>query len=300
MKNQNKAYIYASLAVIFWSTSASAFKICMEPQYLNIPVLSLLLGASIASALALLIHIITSGKLPLIKALSKEDFLRSAVLGLLNPFLYYTIVFKAYSILPAQQAQPLNFVWPLVLVLLSAPLLKQKIRLRDIAAILISFSGVLVISTEGRILSFRLTHPLGVVLAVGSSIPWALFWIYNTKDKLGPAIRMFLNFLFASAYVFILLLLIGRLRMPTFKQTIGAAYVGLFEMGITFLLWLKALRLSKTTAHITNLIYLVPFLALVIIHFALRENILPATIAGAVLIVAGIIFQKLPTKRPNP
>lgn len=296
MQNQKKAYIYASVAILFWSTSASAFKICISPDHLAMPVLSLLFGASIASAVALFIHILLSGRLPLLKTLTKTDFLHSALLGFLNPFLYYTVLLKAYSILPAQQAQPLNFVWPLMLVLLSIPILKQKIRPRDIAAILISFSGVLVISTEGHILAFKLTHPLGVALAVGSSIPWALFWIYNTKDKRDPAIRMFLNFVFASAYVFLPLLLLGQLKAPTLKGAIGATYIGLIEMGITFLLWLKALKLSKTTAHVTNLVYLVPFISLIAIHFVLHEKILPATIAGAILIVAGIIFQKLPTR----
>jgi len=297
MQNQKKAYIYASIAVLFWSTSASAFKICIEPDHLDMPVLSLLFGASIASVAVLFIHLLLSRKLTLLKTFSKRDFLHSALLGLLSPFLYYTVLLKAYSILPAQQAQPLNFVWPLMLVLLSAPILKQKIKRRDIIAILISFFGVLVISTEGRILNFRLTDPLGVALATGSSIPWALFWIYNTKDKKDPAVRMFLNFVFASAYVFLPLLLLGQLKVPTLKATIGATYVGLIEMGITFLIWLKALKLSKTTAHVTNLVYLVPFLSLIVIHFVLHEQILPATIAGAILIVAGIIFQKLPTRR---
>jgi drug/metabolite transporter (DMT)-like permease len=296
MQNQKKAYIYASIAVLFWSTSASAFKICMAPDHLDMPVVFLLFGASIASCIVLFIHLLVSGKLPLLKTLSKADLLHSALLGFLSPFLYYTVLLKAYSILPAQQAQPLNFVWPLILVLLSIPILKQKIRPRDIAAILISFSGVLVISTEGHILSFRLTHPLGVALAVGSSIPWALFWIYNTKDKLDPAVRMFLNFVFASAYVFLPLLILGQIRIPTLKTAIGATYVGLIEMGITFLIWLKALKLSKTTAHVTNLVYLVPFISLIVIHFVLHEKIIPATIAGAILIIAGIIFQKLPTR----
>ena len=296
MQNQKKAYIYASIAVLFWSTSASAFKICMAPDHLDMPVVSLLFGASIASCIVLFIHLLVSGKLPLLKTLSKADLLHSALLGFLSPFLYYTVLLKAYSILPAQQAQPLNFVWPLILVLLSIPILKQKIRPRDIAAILISFSGVLVISTEGHILSFRLTYPLGVALAIGSSIPWALFWIYNTKDKLDPAVRMFLNFVFASAYVFLPMLILGQIRIPTLKTAIGATYVGLIEMGITFLIWLKALKLSKTTAHVTNLVYLVPFISLIVIHFVLHEKIIPATIAGAILIIAGIIFQKLPTR----
>jgi len=297
MGNQKKAYIYACVAVLFWSTSASAFKICLSPEHLNLPVLPLLFGASLASSIALFVYLLFSRKLGLLKALSRRDYLRSAMLGFLSPFLYYTVLFKAYSILRAQEAQPLNFVWPLTLVLLSAPILKQKIKRRDILAILISFFGVLVISTEGRISSFKLTDPLGVALATGSSIPWALYWIYNVKDKQDTAVRMFLNFVFASAYVFLLMLLFGEIKTPSLKGAIGITYVGLFEMGITFLIWLKALKLSETTAHVTNLIYLVPFLSLVVIYFVLSEDILPSTVVGAIFIVGGIIFQKLPTIR---
>jgi len=297
MQNQKKAYIYACIAVLFWSTSASAFKICLDPEHLDMSPLQLLLGASIAACCVLGVHLAVSGRLPLLRAFTKEDLLRSALLGFLNPFLYYTVLLKAYSILPAQQAQPLNFVWPLTLVLLSVPILKQKIRTRDIIAILISFFGVLIISTRGRIADFRIADPLGVALATGSSIPWALFWIYNMKDKRDPAVRMFLNFAFASVYVFVLVVLSGQMARPSLNGLLGVTYVGLVEMGITFLIWLKALKLSKTTAHVTNLIYLVPFLALIVIYFVLGERILPATIIGAVFIVGGIVFQKLPARR---
>ena len=292
MDKQKNAYLYAFAAVLFWATSASAFKICLSPERLNVPVLILLFGASLVSSVVLFVHLVLSGKARLLKSLSREDLIRSAFLGFLNPFLYYTILFKAYSILPAQEAQPLNFVWPLTLVVLSIPILKQKIKRRDILAIGICFFGVLVISTKGHILSFRLTDPLGVVLATGSSIPWALYWIYNVKNKRDEVLSLFLNFTWASVYVFILLLITGKLQVVSFKGVLGVTYVGLFEMGITFLIWLKALKLSKTTAHIAGLIYLVPFLSLIVIHFVLGETILPSTIAGAVLIIAGIILQR--------
>jgi len=292
MKKQGSAYLYAITAVLFWSTSASAFKICLSPEHLNVPVLVLLFGASLVSSVVLLVHLALSGKARLLKTLSQEDFTRSAFLGFLNPFLYYTVLFKAYSILPAQQAQPLNFVWPLTLVLLSIPILKQKIKRRDILAILISFFGVLVISTKGQLLSFRLTDPLGVALATGSSIPWALYWIYNIRNKRDEVLSLFLNFTWATVYVFALVLVTGELQVLSLKGALGVTYVGLFEMGITFLIWLKALRLSETTANVAGLIYLVPFLSLVVIHFVLGEQILPATIIGAILIVAGILLQK--------
>jgi drug/metabolite transporter (DMT)-like permease len=203
------------------------------------------------------------------------------------------VLFKAYSILPAQEAQPLNFVWPITLVLLSIPLLKQKIKSKDILATFICFAGVLVISTRGDIFGFRFTNITGVCLATGSSVVWALFWIYNVRDKRDEVIRLFLNFVFGSAMTFLLMLILGDLHNQNLPGLLGGVYIGLFEMGITFLLWLKALRLSKTTAHVTNLIYMVPFLSLVLIHFSVGETIFASTIVGLVFIISGIVLQRL-------
>jgi len=289
MKKQTRAYLCASAAVIFWATSASVFKISLG----YIDFVSLLFYASITSTGAFFIYILLSNRLSLLKGLSRKDYLYSALLGLLNPFLYYAVLLKAYSILPAQEAQPLNFIWPITLVLLSIPLLKQKIKSRDILATFICFAGVFIISSRGDILGFRFTNPLGVSLATGSSIIWALFWIYNVRDKRDEVVRLFLNFAFGSFLTFLLMVFWGGVQVPNLPGLLGAVYVGLFEMGITFLLWLRALKFSKTTAHVTNLIYMVPFLSLVLISFTIGETILPSTIIGLIFIVGGIILQRL-------
>jgi drug/metabolite transporter (DMT)-like permease len=292
MEKQKKAYLYAGIAVLFWSTCASAFKISLR----HIDVFPLLFCASITSTAAFFVCLLFSKKLNLLKDLSRRDYVHSALLGSLNPFLYYVVLFKAYSLLPAQEAQPLNFIWPLTLVLLSIPLLQQKITLRDVLATIICFAGVLVISTRGDILALKFTDTAGVSLATGSSIIWSLFWIYNVRDKRDEAVRLFLNFAFGSVVTLASMLLLTNVRIPDVSGIIGAVYVGLFEMGITFLLWLKALKLSKTTAHVTNLIYMVPFLSLVMISFAVGEKIRPSTIAGLVFIVGGIVLQRLRSK----
>jgi drug/metabolite transporter (DMT)-like permease len=289
MEKQTRAYLCAAVAVLFWATSASAFKISLR----YVDVFSLLFYASITSAVAFFVYILISKRLNLLKGLSKKDYLYSALLGFLNPFLYYTVLFKAYSILPAQEAQPLNFVWPITLVLLSIPLLKQKIRPKDILATFISFAGVFVISTRGDIFGFRFTNITGVALATGSSVVWALFWIYNVRDKRDEVIRLFLNFVFGSFMTFLLMLNLGDLHNLNLPGVFGGVYIGLFEMGITFLLWLKALKLSKTTAHVTNLIYFVPFLSLIFISLAVGEVIIPSTIVGLIFIIGGIILQRL-------
>lgn len=290
---QNRlAYAYALAAVVFWGTAASAFKISLR----SADVTSLLLIASTTSAAVFFVYVLASGKLGLLRTFTKRDWLWSAGLGLLNPFLYYLVIFKAYSLLPAQEAQPINFVWPLTLVLLSIPLLGQRIKFASILAILVSFSGVVVIATRPErpadILSFRFSNSLGVALALGSTVVWALYWVLNTKDRRDEAVRLFVNFLFACVYIVVLMLTIGRFQFGNWQGLIGGVYIGLFEMGITFLLWLKALRNTRSTAHVVNLIYLVPFLSLLMIALVLGEQIRPATLAGVVLIIAGIVLQK--------
>lgn len=295
MEKQKSAYLYAAAAILFWSTIASAFKISL-PYYtdvLDLHILHLLFYASLISSITLLINLLLSNKLNSLKSFSSTDYIKSAVMGFLSPFLYYLVLLKAYAILTAQEAMTINWLWPMTLVLLSIPLLEQKIKLKGIIAITISFFGVFIIATRGNLLSFKFTNPEGVLLALGSTIIWALFWIYNTKDKHDETVRLFLNFIFGTVYIFIAIFLFNKMKLPDFKGFLGAAYIGLFEMGITFLFWLKALKLSKTTAHVVNLVYLAPFLSLLFISLIVDEKILVSTIIGLIFIVGGIILQKL-------
>jgi len=288
METQRRAYLYAIAAVLLWATVASGIKISL--RYVDI--LQLLFYASVISAAAIFLILLLQGKLSLLKECSRRDYLRSVLLSLLNPFLYYIVLFKAYSLLPAQEAQPLNYTWPIMLVLLSIPLLKQRVRIRSILAILISFAGVIVIATRGELLEFRFTSLPGGTLALSSSLIWALFWIYNLRDKRDAAVKLFLIFASGSLLILPLALLYSTLGISSLSGFLGVGYVGLFEMGITFVVWLKALELSSTTARVSNLIYAAPFLSLLIIRSAVGERILLSTIVGLSLIVTGILVQQ--------
>ena len=291
MKDQKKAYIFALIAVMFWSTVAVAFKLTLtELHHDHIQMLFL---ASISSLFILFIAVLSQKKLYLLKKLTAKDYLFSAFLGSLNPFLYYLILFKAYDLLPAQEAQPLNYTWSIMLVLLSVPILKQKISWKSFIAIIISFFGVYVISSHGDILSFKFTNSYGAMLALSTAVIWAFFWIYNAKDDKDAAVRLFLNFVFGTIYITITVLVFSDISSISFKGILGGTYIGFFEMGLTFLLWSKALKLSVTTAKVSNLIFLSPFVSLVLIHYILpNEDVLLSTYIGLIFIVAGIYMQR--------
>jgi len=295
MKPQRKAYTYALLAVLCWSTIGSVFKISL--RYLDF--MTLLLFASFVAVAVLFIVMLLQGKLKLLRKLKKEDLLSSAFLGLLNPFLYYVVLLKAYELLPAQEAGTLNYIWPLVLVLLSIPMLRQKITGWSIIAIVVSFSGIILISTHGQLLAMRFSNPVGVLLALGSAIFWALYWIFNMKDRREEVSKLFLNFCFGFFYIFLTVAILrlavlnwNHYPLLPWQGIAGSVYLGIFEMGITFILWMMALKLSSTTAKVSNLIYLSPFVSLILIHFLVGEVILLSTVIGLVFIIGGILLQQ--------
>jgi drug/metabolite transporter (DMT)-like permease len=297
MKNktdQKKAYLLALLAVLFWSTMSSAFNLTLK----HIEFDQLLLWSSLAGMITLLV-INQSGENKLrFSEITKKDLFSSALMGLLNPFLYYLILFKAYALLEAQVAGTLNYIWPIALVLLSIPLLHQKIKWLSLLAIFISFFGLVIISTRGDLITFKMANPLGVGLAVGSALFWALYWILNMKDKREETGKIFLNLAFGFVYIFIYLLLTNGIQIPSSKGVLGGVYIGMFEMSITFVIWLKALQFSSNTAKVSNLIYLSPFIALFFIRYAVGEKIHLATVIGLFFIVAGIILQQFVTDKP--
>lgn len=303
MERTKQSYLYAGLAILFWSTVPTAFKICLS----ELDILPMLTIASVTSAFALFIIVLSTGKYHLLKTTTYKDLLNSAILGLINPFLYYIILLKAYQLLPAQVAQPLNMIWPIIIVFLSVPVLGQKIEKKSFIALFISFIGVYIISSQGKLLQNGHADIKGVILATGSSIFWAFYFILSMKDKRDEAIKLLLNFFFGSFYLILAIIITGNWHIDSglnsgyaihnVSAIIPAVYIGLFEMGITFFFWLKALQLASTTAKVSNLVYLAPFISLFFVHFILHEPVYYTTPVGLIFIISGIFVQTYRSKQ---
>ncbi len=291
-KSARKAFFLAILAVLFWSTSPTAFKIGLQHQ----DILQLLTGATLTSALVLGILLLPGKRYKKLADFRWPDVRFSLLMGLLNPVAYYLILFKAYSVLPAQVAQPLNMIWPIVLVIISIPLLKQKISWKSIGAMLISFSGIVIISMQGGGGGKDPENRLGIVLALSTSIIWAIYFIYNARDSKDPVARLFLNFIFASIILLVVGISRGTLFAGTPQALASAIYVGVFEMGITFVLWLLAMQYAPSSDRISNLVFIAPFINLIFARLVLHETIFLTTLYGIILLISGILIQNMITR----
>jgi drug/metabolite transporter (DMT)-like permease len=288
MVDQKKAYRYGLVAVLLWSTVASAFKLSL--RHLNF--IELLFFSDITSCFVLAVFLWRIRKFKELFQCSGKQYFMSFLLGLLNPFSYYLLLFKAYDLLPAQEAQTLNYTWALTLALLALLLLGQTVRLSNFIGLITGYFGAVIIATGGNLLHFSFTEPVGVGLALGSTVIWALYWIYNIMDPRHPAVLLFLNFIFSIIPTTTCYLFFTGFRIPSAAGMIGSVYIGIFEMSVTYLIWLSALRYSEDTAKVSGLIYLSPFISLIMIHFIVGEMIKITTILGLVLIVIGIMVQK--------
>ena len=275
-------------AVMLWSTVATAFSLSL--QYLT--PLQLVTLATVISWCFFAIRLRTPERRSALRVTSSKARATGLLVGWLNPGLYYLVLFAAYDRLPAQEAMAINYSWGITLALLAAPLLRQRLSAGALLAACISYGGILVIATRGAPLSLDFAQPLGVGLALLSTVLWSLYWVINTRLSLDPEVNLFLNF--SGALPLLLALLWwSNTPFPTLWQGwAGGLYVGLFEMGLAFVLWMGAMKATTSTLRISSLIFLSPPLSLVLIWVITGEPVKAYTLVGLVLILFGLYLQR--------
>lgn len=297
MDDEKKALFYGLSAVLLWSTVATAFKLTLR-EFTPVQMLAF---ASYISVLALLLICSLQRKTAQIWPTFCANPLFFITLGIINPFAYYLILFKAYALLPASQAQTINYSWAITLTFMSAVFLKQTIRKQDYLAAIICYLGVIIIATQGNLLEMTFESPAGVALALVSTLLWAGYWILNRKNKADPVISVLLGFLVSLPFSTGVMLYYGfTWNTISWQGWLSVSYVGLFEMGITFFLWLNALLHTQNTARISNLIFISPFVSLILLSLIIGEQIHISTFFGLVLIIAGLTIQQFKRRKNKP
>ncbi len=287
-KNNNSVAIgYALIAVLMWSTVATAFNIALD----ELDFIQLLTYSTGFSFIILTLIMWFKKRFVFLNTITKRDYKSLIFKGLVNPFAYYFILFKAYSLLPANEAMILNYTWPIVLVVLSFFFLKQIFTKFDFISVAFSFIGVIVIATKGSIFDVKFSNLLGVALAVGSSAIWASYWILNMRNKVDTIVQLWISFGVGFIASVVLFIITGSTVTFSTNALLSSSYVGLFEMSIPFIMWQYALLKASNTAVVSKFVFLSPFLSLLIISLILKETILWSSFVGLFLIVSGIVIH---------
>lgn len=288
MKSSVRPVILASVAVLSWSTVATAFKVALQ----TMSTFGMLFVACATALIIFTVWMLITGSWHELRLLTPNLWMRFASLGLIAPVVYYLMLFKAYDLLPAQIAQPINYIWPILLAILLAMVEKKPIPKSKYLGMFVSLGGVVVISFGGNAIAGEISV-VGILLAIISALLWGLYWMVNDslKDKVSEIPALFLTFFFGMCYMFIgnFFFPIGHLET---KSLLAGIYIGAFEMGIPYICFGIAIRETKNPALINQMCYLAPFLSLFVISIVLKEPIVPTTYVGLALIIGGIIYNQ--------
>lgn len=289
MSQDRQAILYGLGAVGLWSTVATAFKVglgWMSP-------LELMWLAALVSWLLMGGLVLKQGAMK--QALSR-GWKTALWAGAMNPVAYYLVLFAAYDRLPGQEAMALNYTWALAMAFLAVPILGQRLTRMDIVAGFVAYAGVWVIATRGAVLNMSFEDPLGVLLALSSTLLWALYWLLNARDERPPLVGQWQNFTVGLPILTVLLLMGPGFQWHGWNAIGAGVYVGLFEMGIAFILWQMAVHKVSRTAKVSNLIFLSPPVSLMLLYVVVGEPVLPSTFVGLALILLGLALQQAQPK----
>ena len=281
-----KSYTYAGISILCWSTVAVITKLLLG-EFNNFQVLWI---SSLFAGLSLLLVNIATGNIKKLKGYSAKDIVISILIGIPSTIFYYIFYYAGTDLMLASQAFIVNYLWPIMSVVFACIILKEQMTFRKVIAIMLSFMGVVIV-TLGEITSFNLNMLLGTVCCILGAISYGLFTALNQKFKYDNRITMTLSYFVTFVVTTIINGINGNLFLPSFVQTLGFAWNGIFTMGIANTLWVLALNSAKNTAKVSNLAYITPFLSLVWTSVVLKEKLNLLFVAGLVTIVIGILIQ---------
>ncbi|MFH1257283.1 MAG: DMT family transporter [Candidatus Diapherotrites archaeon] len=287
MSDSKLAYAYLLLTIILWSGTPAAAKIALG----ELNDFQLLLYANLVGLISLSFAVLIQKKLHHFLEYKKSDYVKMFFMGVLGLFLYYVFLYESFTLAPAGQANIINYLWPIFVVIFSILLLKEKFNLKTITAILLSFFGALLIFTQGDLAAFANEYTFGYMLAAAAAVCYGLFSVLGKKVHFESYTSMLVYYLSSMIPVIVAVYLLGGIVLPAKIETIAAViFLGGFANSLAFVFWFKALELGHTH-RMANGVYAVPFLALAWTYLLNNEAISIISIAALVIIVSGILIQ---------
>lgn len=278
--------------MLIWSTLATVVKLVLK----DIPNFQALAISSAFAFVFLLILNIINGSIKEMKHYRIKDCLTMAGLGFLGLFMYSALYYYGIAELGSQEACILNYLWPMMIVIFACIILKERITVKKIIAMLMSFAGIVVLtlSSGGASSGNRL---FGIIACVTAAVCYGLFSVLNKKHSLNQNVTMMWIW-FTTAVCSLLLSLIFENWQPVAGvQWLGIAWLGIVVNAVAYLLWAIALKGASDSAKIANLAYLVPFISIIISWLVLKEQITINAVLALVLIIGGILIQSISLKR---
>jgi len=267
-----KADLFTLGAIFLWASLASLATLLSNIPPFLLTGIGLIIGALVS--IPSLRSGLTPWKIPL----------KTLLIGVYGLFGYHFMLFLALQTAPAVEANLVNYLWPLLIVLLSPIFTKSlSLNFRYVLAALSGFAGaVLAITYNGSTLE-SLSVEVGYFFALAAAVIWATYSLAT------PAIGLFA---LVSG-----VLAIGAHFLFEPAASISTAdwllllVLGVGPLGGAFYLWDAALKIGDPR-RIGLLAFLTPLLSTVLLVLVSGKPLSWQLLISAALIIGGAFFAK--------
>jgi drug/metabolite transporter (DMT)-like permease len=181
---------------------------------------------------------------------------RTLALGVYGLFAYHFLLFIALRHAPPVEANLVNYLWPLFIVVLAPVVLPGvALRLPHVLAALLGFAGAAIAIAGGRELSGTLAW--GYLPALAAAFIWATYSLLTKRVAAFPTTAIGLFGLVSGALSLLCHVALEPAVSLQARDWALLAVLGLGPLGASFFLWDKALKLGDAR-HIGILSYITP------------------------------------------
>jgi len=225
------------------------------------------------------------------------------LVGIGGLFGYHALYFLALRLAPPAEAGLLNYLWPLLIVLMSAWLPGERLALHHVAGALLGFAGVVMLFDGDLSGALQGRYAPGFIVALGAAFVWAAYSVLSRKFGQVPTDAV-TGFCAVTAVLAALThIVVEKTVMPeTATQWLAILALGLGPVGLAFYAWdigMKRgdIRLLGAASYATPLL---STLLLVVVGYAKPTSSLGLAallIAGGGLLAAKDALWKKPSPR---
>jgi drug/metabolite transporter (DMT)-like permease len=211
------------------------------------------------------------------------------LLGVGGLFGYHALYFAALQLAPPAEANLVNYLWPLLIVLLSAPLAGETLGWPHLLGALLGLAGVVVLAL-GRGVHFMGAYALGYALALGCAFAWSLYSVLSRRFGETPTDAIASFCAAASLLSLVCHLLFERTVWPAGTTAwLAVVALGLGPAGTAFYLWDHAVKRGDIRA-LGALSYATPILSTALLILGGRAEPTSALLIAALLVTVGALL----------
>jgi drug/metabolite transporter (DMT)-like permease len=221
------------------------------------------------------------------------------LLGVGGLFGYHALYFAALQLAPPAEANLVNYLWPLLIVLLSAPLAGERLGWPHLLGALLGFAGVALLAF-GRGVSFTSAYALGYALALGCAFTWSLYSVLSRRFGETPSDAIAAFCAVSAALSLVCHLLFERTVWPASTMAwLAVLALGLGPAGAAFYLWDHAVKRGDIRA-LGALSYATPILSTaLLIACGLAEPTGSLLIAAVLVTIGAVLASRELWRRPS-